>query len=252
MSPSAPAGLSAPTLAVVDGISTTTSLDVARHFGRPHKDVLRRIRALLEELDPEHQRNFSPMFIQVDIGQGATRQDPAYRITRDGFTLLAMGFTGKRALQWKLAYLDAFNRMEAQLAEQAHALPGIDPRALMLAGQSSAVPLTRAQQAQVNRQAWLLAHEAYELARAHIERRVAYRVSRGDLANPAAPSVAKVVRGVTLGNALAHAYHTEVRHVLDTAQIMQRMANDTAERVHQLKRMLDHKPGDPTEGAHHD
>jgi phage regulator Rha-like protein len=46
---------------------------------------------------------------------GVIRKDPAYRLTRDGFTLLAMGFTGKRALQFKLAYIDAFNKMEAEL-----------------------------------------------------------------------------------------------------------------------------------------
>ena len=46
---------------------------------------------------------------------------PAYRLTRDGFTLLAMGFTGKEAMQWKVAYLTAFNKMEAELlARTAH------------------------------------------------------------------------------------------------------------------------------------
>jgi len=51
----------------------------------------------------------------VDTGNGATRESPAYNLTRDGFTLLAMGFTGKKALAFKLAYIDAFNRMEAGL-----------------------------------------------------------------------------------------------------------------------------------------
>lgn len=55
------------------------------------------------------------MGIKVEIGLGKTRIDPGYEITRDGFTLLAMGFTGKQALQWKLRYIEAFNAMEAQL-----------------------------------------------------------------------------------------------------------------------------------------
>lgn len=106
----------APTLAVVDGKATTLSTDVARHFGKRHDDVLKSIRALASEMDEEHARNFAEMLVDVEIGNGATRQSPAYRLTRDGFTLLAMGFTGKRALQFKLAYIDAFNRMEAQLS----------------------------------------------------------------------------------------------------------------------------------------
>lgn len=107
----------APTLAVVDGKPTTTSLEVARHFNRPHGEVMRRIRTLLEQLPADHQCNFALMLSDVAIGSGATRQDPAYRITRDGFTLLAMGFTGKKALAFKLAYIDAFNRMEAELSK---------------------------------------------------------------------------------------------------------------------------------------
>lgn len=56
--------------------------------------------------------------MNVDLGMGRTRQAPAYRINRDGFTLLACGFNGKDALKWKLAYIDTFNKMECQLLEQ--------------------------------------------------------------------------------------------------------------------------------------
>lgn len=102
-------------LSVVDGKPTTTSLDIARHFNRPHDEVLRRIRNLLAQLDGERLRNFAESFHEVPGPNGATIKHPAYRITRDGFTLLAMGFTGKKALQFKLAYIDAFNTMEAQI-----------------------------------------------------------------------------------------------------------------------------------------
>lgn len=112
---SQPASAFAPVLTVIDGIPTTVSTDVARHFGKRHDDVLRSIRNLLPQLNAEHARNFAEMFIETEIGQGGARKDPAYRLTRDGFTLLAMGFTGKKALAFKLAYIDAFNRMEAAL-----------------------------------------------------------------------------------------------------------------------------------------
>lgn len=125
-----------PELTVVDGVPTTTSLDVARHFGKRHANVCRAIRDLITQLPADHALNFEPMVVQVDIGSGATRPDPAYRITRDGFTLLAMGFTGARALEFKLAYLDAFNRMEAEVARRV--LPALDPASpdtrLMLTG----------------------------------------------------------------------------------------------------------------------
>lgn len=105
-----------PELTVVDGHVTTTSLDVARHFGKRHDHVLRAIRDLLAQLPAERAPNFGETFVDVPGPNGATRSEPAYRITRDGFTLLAMGFTGARALEFKLAYLDAFNRMESELS----------------------------------------------------------------------------------------------------------------------------------------
>ena len=118
-------GVPAPVLAVVDGIPTTTSVDVARHFGKRHDDVLKAIRNLLPQLPDGGVRNFAETpYTDPQNGQ----QYPAYRITRDGFTLLAMGFTGKKALAFKLAYIDAFNRMEAELAKPAH-----DPERLQMA-----------------------------------------------------------------------------------------------------------------------
>ena len=111
--------IATPDLKIIDGQITTTSLQIAEHFGKQHKDVLRAIKNLLKELPEGYQRNFALIQIDVDLGMGRTRKDPAYRITRDGFTLLAMGFTGKEALQWKLAYITAFNAMEAELLRKA-------------------------------------------------------------------------------------------------------------------------------------
>jgi len=111
--------VSAPILSAIDGKPTTTSLDVARHFGKLHLHVMRGIRDLLADLPADHQSDFGLMTIEVEVGNGAKRPSPAYRLTRDGFTLLAMGFTGPKALAFELAYLDAFNRMEAQLTAPA-------------------------------------------------------------------------------------------------------------------------------------
>ena len=124
-----PAGVCvpAPVLAVINGTVTTTSTDVAAFFGKNHRDVLRAIEILLSQLPEEHQRNFAQMLLDVEIGNGATRKDPAYRLTRDGFFLLAMGFTGKRAPAFKLAYIDAFNKLEAELLARPTPAAAIPP-----------------------------------------------------------------------------------------------------------------------------
>ena len=93
------------------------SEQVARHFNKNHRDVLRAIRTLLADL-PEvwGLRNFAQINKITELGH-ATTEDPAYLMTRDGFTLLAMGFTGKKALEWKLRYIEAFNAMYAGMEE---------------------------------------------------------------------------------------------------------------------------------------
>ena len=117
--PGTTVAITTPDLEIIEGEITTTSNQVAEHFGKSHKVVLRAIRNLLSELPEDYRRNFAPVTIEFINGKGGTQQAPAYRMTRDGFTLLAMGFTGKEAMQWKVAYLTAFNQMEAQLLAQA-------------------------------------------------------------------------------------------------------------------------------------
>lgn len=93
----------------------TTSHTIAQHFGKRHADVMRAIENLKASLPPRYERTFALIQTKVDLGEGRSRIDPAYEVSRDGFTLLAMGFTGAKALQFKLAYIDAFNAMEARL-----------------------------------------------------------------------------------------------------------------------------------------
>ena len=105
-----------PDLEIIAGQITTTSTQVAAHFNKRHDNVLRAIRNIGAEADADfYRRNFEEVITEFTNGKGGTQKAPAYRITRDGFALLAMGFTGKEAMQWKLAYLPAFNKMEREL-----------------------------------------------------------------------------------------------------------------------------------------
>lgn len=92
----------------------TTSRQIAITFGKEHRAVLHAIHNLRESTPTNfNQRNFA----SADYRDTQGKRQPMYELTRDGFTLLAMGFTGKRALEFKLAYINAFNEMERKLAE---------------------------------------------------------------------------------------------------------------------------------------
>lgn len=103
-----------PSLLMADGQPMATSLQVAEHFGKRHGDVIRAIRNLGCS-DGYRERNFALTINRVPGPKGALRDEPMYHISRDGFALLAMGFTGKEAMRWKEAYIAAFNAMEARL-----------------------------------------------------------------------------------------------------------------------------------------
>ena len=112
--PAVTAEVTPPALLMADGQPTATSLQVAEHFGKRHGDVIRAIRNLGCS-DGYRERNFALTINRVPGPKGALRDEPMYHITRDGFALLAMGFTGKEAMRWKEAYIAAFNAMEARL-----------------------------------------------------------------------------------------------------------------------------------------
>ena len=88
----------------------TTSLKIAEKFSKEHAHVLRDIRDL-ECSETFRESNFG--FSSYKSTQGKTL--PMYEVTRDGFTLLAMGYTGKEAMKFKEDYINAFNAMEAEL-----------------------------------------------------------------------------------------------------------------------------------------
>lgn len=90
-----------------------SSRDVADHFGKRHDHVLENIVAIGNQMStPE----FSGLFYETFYVAKNGKRNPEYLMNRDGFSLLAMGFTGKKALEWKLKYIQAFNAMEAQQA----------------------------------------------------------------------------------------------------------------------------------------
>ena len=96
----------------------TTSLKVAEVFEKNHRHVLDSIRDIIRQAGGMPKIGQTPMFqASTYIHEQNGQSYPMYFINRDGFTLLAMGFTGQKALKFKLAYIDAFNRMEVKLQE---------------------------------------------------------------------------------------------------------------------------------------
>ena len=103
-----------PSISVADGAATTTSLAVAEHFGKEHKHVMEAVRAILDDVPSEFGRsNFRP----TSYKDQWNRLQPAYLLTRDGFLLSVMSFAGRKAMKWKVAYIEAFNRMEVALRQ---------------------------------------------------------------------------------------------------------------------------------------
>lgn len=103
-----------PVVSVVNNTVTALSTDVARFFEKRHTHVVRDIENLLSQLPDSAKPNFGLCFENSELQNGKPLK--RYRMTRDGFVLLAMGFTGAKALQIKLLWLDKFNEMEAKLA----------------------------------------------------------------------------------------------------------------------------------------
>ena len=99
-------------LSTQNGEPVASSREVAKRFGKEHKNVLTAIRQLLVA------ENSATKFFHETTFEYRGQKFPEYLMNRDGFSLLAMGFTGKEAVQWKLKYIEAFNQMEKQLAEQ--------------------------------------------------------------------------------------------------------------------------------------
>lgn len=97
---------------VADSGVFATSLDVANVFEKRHDNIIAQIRALPN--DEFRCLNFKETERTAKFGV-VVRSEPYYKITRDGFSLLVMGFTGEKAYRWKIEFIKAFNLMEAEL-----------------------------------------------------------------------------------------------------------------------------------------
>lgn len=127
--------------------AVTSSLLVAEKFEKSHDNVLKAIRKILEEGIVKN--NEPPMFEETTYVNEQNKQAyPMFLMNRDGFSLLVMGFNGKKAMQFKLDYINEFNKMEklirdslkpksqleilqmsiSQLVEQEHRISNVEQR----------------------------------------------------------------------------------------------------------------------------
>ena len=110
--------------------AVTTSLQVAESFDKKHRHVL----TAIDELKEGVAENWADLFWEDTYVHPQNKQ--SYRIiymNRDGFSLLAMGFTGKKALSFKLQYIEAFNKMEKELKDQLPSIPATKREMALLA-----------------------------------------------------------------------------------------------------------------------
>ena len=96
-----------------DKQAVTTSLILAEAFGKQHKHVLEAISSKINSA--ENLAQYKKMFAESTYTDRSGKQNKMYYLNRDGFTFIAMGFTGRKADEFKLKYIDAFNRMEEQI-----------------------------------------------------------------------------------------------------------------------------------------
>lgn len=112
--------------------AVTTSLKVAEVFGKKHKHVLDAIQNKISSA--ENSAQYDSMFAQGEYKDKSGKRNKMYYMNRDGFAFIAFGFTGKKADEFKLKYINAFNKMENYIKnEQQFAMPQTFGEALQLA-----------------------------------------------------------------------------------------------------------------------
>lgn len=115
-----------------EGQPVVSSREVANNFGKKHKHVLESI----ENIKAENSA-VTKMFIESSYKAGTGKNYKEYLLTRDGFSLLVMGFTGAKALEWKLKYIEAFNKMEQYIKQQVPQLTEEDQAILSIVNSTS-------------------------------------------------------------------------------------------------------------------
>ncbi|ANT40726.1 Rha family transcriptional regulator [Acinetobacter baumannii] len=100
-----------------NGEPRTTSYAVAEAFNKTHSHVMRDIKKIIKQCGEEFAKsNFGLTFENKRIGN-TERKTPFFRISKDGFMLLVMGFTGEKAMKTKIEFINAFNWMANQLSQ---------------------------------------------------------------------------------------------------------------------------------------
>jgi anti-repressor protein len=110
------------------GTLVTNSLLVAEKFSKDHKNVLFAIRNIISSAEKSAQYYRSDIYVD-----SSGKSNEMFYMNRDGFTLLAMGFNGAKAMQFKIDFIEAFNYMEKQLLAKQFELPKTFAQALQLA-----------------------------------------------------------------------------------------------------------------------
>lgn len=111
-----------------DQQAVTSSLQVAEIFNKNHQHILEAIDNLTVE-----NPTVKNLFVEGTYTNSRNRVYREIYMNRDGFTLLAMGFTGKKALHFKMQYINAFNQMEDQIKTSGFKIPSTMAEALRLA-----------------------------------------------------------------------------------------------------------------------
>ena len=154
-------------LAVINGTPTTTSLAIAERFGKRHDNVIRDIEKL-ECSEKFRFLNFEERLREVPGPKGIVRTYRMYNITKDGFSFLVMGFSGKEAAAWKERYIEAFNAMDAALRIQS------------IAPLVQVMDLNRQCKRQINQRAWRLGGpDNFERCRAYLIEQVQLAATSG-------------------------------------------------------------------------
>ena len=156
-----------PSVSLHNGRPATTSLEIANFFRKRHADVLRDISNVSSNCPEKFsQRNFA----SADYTDEQGKPRSLFILYRDGFMLLVMGYTGKKALAVKLAYIEAFNRLEAELAAQrGAALPEVPHIAITPSTTASRKPLEKLVKVWAARggiivaQCWTMVNAAFNL-----------------------------------------------------------------------------------------
>lgn len=129
----------------------TDSVKVAQVFGKMHKNIMKSIRNIMgsaQNLANEH------WFAETTYTDAQGKRQPMFLMNRDGFSLLTMSLTGEKAMAFKVAFINAFNKMEETIKELAPAAPAIPQsfaQALRLAAEQAET--IESQQKQIEAQA---------------------------------------------------------------------------------------------------